>query len=412
MYIKKVVIENIKSIDHLEIDFRPPYSGWHVLLGDNGAGKSTILKSISLCMLGERQGYSLNQDFRNWITKGQSESNCKIEILLDEEQDALASKYGTDVTYNIKIDQEGNLIFQFGSKGKKKRIFPINPSHGWYNAGFGPFRRLGPKETKNITFSDGNIENHITLFNSSYSLTGAVQWLMELKFEQLNTKSSGGLFEKVTWFLNNSNLLPENVVIDQVDHQGVYFTDGNNSEIDINELSDGYQSIFSLAIEILRQMSKRFEISAIIKKLDDVYVLDATGVIMIDEIDIHLHPEWQSKIGDWFKRNFPKIQFIVSTHSPIICQSADQGSIWKIEHQKSDKDSREVTGQDFKRMVFGSIIDAMGTDNFGDQNVERSEKSKKMLERLAYLNIKSVKGKATDEEKSELEDLRAILPSE
>jgi len=60
MYIKKILIEHIKSIDHLEIEFKALYSGWHVLLGDNGTGKATILKSISLCMIGERQGYSLN----------------------------------------------------------------------------------------------------------------------------------------------------------------------------------------------------------------------------------------------------------------------------------------------------------------------------------------------------------------
>ena len=52
MFIQRVVIKNIKSIKHLVLDFDNPYHGWHVLLGNNGAGKSTILKAISLCLLG------------------------------------------------------------------------------------------------------------------------------------------------------------------------------------------------------------------------------------------------------------------------------------------------------------------------------------------------------------------------
>ena len=48
-----------------------------------------------------------------------------------------------------------------------------------------------------------------------------------------------------------------------------------------------------------------------------------SGVVLIDEIDAHLHPEWQREIGFWLKRHFPNIQFIVTTHSPIICQAAD-----------------------------------------------------------------------------------------
>ena len=47
------------------------------------------------------------------------------------------------------------------------------------------------------------------------------------------------------------------------------------------------------------------------------------GVILIDEIDAHLHPAWQKRIGFWLKAHFPNIQFIVTTHSPFICQAAD-----------------------------------------------------------------------------------------
>jgi predicted ATPase len=49
---------------------------------------------------------------------------------------------------------------------------------------------------------------------------------------------------------------------------------------------------------------------------------DRSGVELIDEVDAHLHPEWQREVGFWLKRHFPKIQFLVTTHSPSICQAA------------------------------------------------------------------------------------------
>ena len=175
------------------------------------------------------------------------------------------------------------------------------------------------------------------------------------------------------------------MTIEKVNHEGVYFKDDTYPNIEINELSDGYQSIFSLAIEMLRQISKRFDLEEVLK-IDEAknFRVEATGVILIDEVDIHLHPQWQAKVGTWFKTHFPNIQFIISTHSPIVCQSAEGGSIWKIEHLKNEKPSRKIVGQDFKRMVYGSLSDAISTDVFGEQNVERSQTSSDMLDKLAF----------------------------
>jgi len=256
------------------------------------------------------------------------------------------------------------------------------------------------------------LENHITLFNPRYDLTSAVQWLKDLKFAQLSNPEGQNNFDKILRFINHSDLLPENVIIEKVNHEGVFFKDGMHPNIDINELSDGYQSVFSLTIEIVRQISKRFNLEEVLKVEEDKkFHVEATGVILIDEVDIHLHPQWQAKIGGWFKAYFPKIQFIISTHSPIVCQSAEGGSIWKIEHVKNEKDSRKLIGQDFKRLVYGSLTDAISTDIFGEQTVERSEVSNEMLDKLALLNRKAIRGLATEEEKAEIKILKSILPS-
>ena len=408
MYIKKVSIKNIKSLSELEISFPSPYYGWHVLLGDNGSGKSSLLKSISLCLLEEKQGYALKENFKNWITKGKTSASCQLNIVYDEIEEKGLGKHKKENSVTMEITEDGNI---------EQHIFPkpiafFKRPQWQYNAAFGPYRRLGEKDTKSIEkFSSGNLENHITLFDNSYNLTSAVQWLMDLKFMQLSTQTKN-IFDDVIHFINDSDLLPNKVRIEEVNHEGVFFVDGDNKDIEINELSDGYQSIFSLTLEILRQISKIYDIKEVIKDWEGDLVVTVSGVILIDEIDIHLHPQWQAKVGEWFKKFFPKIQFIVTTHSPIVCQSAEGATIWKIEHSKSGELSHQITGQQYKRMVYGSIIDAISTDNFGEENIERSDKSNEMLNRLAELNMKSIRGKITKSEKEELKDLKSILPSE
>jgi len=415
MFIQKVVIKNIKSIKHLELDFDSPFHGWHVLLGNNGAGKSTILKAISLCFLGEKDGYALNQNFKNWITKGEKKASCTLTLSINRKLDKWTYEMmGKSCKLQIIIEKTGHFKFDYIlENGKSSGINGILLDKGFYSAAFGAYRRLGEEMTKNIAnYSDGILENHITLFNPRYNLTSAVQWLKDLKFAQLSAPEEQNHFDKILWFINHSDLLPENVTIEKVDHEGVFFKDNDHANIEINELSDGYQSVFSLAIEILRQISKRFNLDDILKiEKDKTFKVEATGVILIDEVDIHLHPQWQSKIGNWFKTHFPKIQFIISTHSPIVCQSAEGGSIWKIEHLKNDKSSRKLKGQNFKRLVYGSLTDAMSTDVFGEKNVERSQASSEMLDKLALLNRKAIRGMANEEEKAEIKTLKSILPS-
>src|SRR5262249_24351729 len=69
------------------------------------------------------------------------------------------------------------------------------------------------------------------------------------------------------------------------------------------------------------------------------------GVVLIDELDAHLHPTWQREISSWFKNRFPKIQFIVPTHSPFIPQAADDYGLYILRHP-SEKTADQVEQED------------------------------------------------------------------
>ena len=138
--------------------------------------------------------------------------------------------------------------------------------------------------------------------------------------------------------------------------------------------------------------------------------INLPGVVAIDEIDAHLHPAWQKRIGEWFVKRFPQVQFFVTTHSPIICQAAATGSVWRLPTPGTTEEGGRVIGDDLNKLIYGSILDACGTQFFG-VGVTRSEASKDKLVQLAKLNRKSLTADLGAEEQGRLETLRATLPS-
>ena len=133
-------------------------------------------------------------------------------------------------------------------------------------------------------------------------------------------------------------------------------------------------------------------------------------MVAIDEIDAHLHPAWQQRIGDWFVEHFPETQFFVTTHSPIICRAARRGSVWLLPVPGTDEQPRRIKGHELNRLIDGNILDAYGTELFGEE-VTRSEHSKGKLEKLARLNRKRLRTPLSPAEQRELEQLRATMPS-
>lgn len=135
-------------------------------------------------------------------------------------------------------------------------------------------------------------------------------------------------------------------------------------------------------------------------------------MVLIDEIDAHLHPEWQRQIGFWFVEHFPNIQFIVTTHSPLVCQAASKGSIWRLPAPGSEESSYRITreSEEWKRLVYGDILEAYSTDLFGE-NIDRSEEAQEKFERVGELSVKELDAPLTPAEETEMAELMAELPS-
>ena len=187
------------------------------------------------------------------------------------------------------------------------------------------------------------------------------------------------------------------------------FVDGNDCEVPVENLSDGYRSILSMTFELIRQLAATYGANKIFDPEDPSKIV-VPGVVLIDEIDAHLHPTWQQRVGRWFRDHFPAIQFIVSTHSPLICQAADVGSIFRLPRPGSDDKPEMVTGLARERLLYGNVLDAYGTGAFGEVTT-RSPEAMERLSRLAELNQKELAEGLSEKEREEQRGLRDILPT-
>jgi predicted ATP-binding protein involved in virulence len=422
MYLKFINIKNIRSIESFEMDFKDSAAGWHVLLGDNGAGKSTIVKAIALALIGPDSFGSLRQDWREWLQNDASKGSILLKIIQDSSFDLVSAKGNTasnnTITAKVEFERNGTVAVKnnMGSESKSEispKRFNWGTGSGWFSAAFGPYRRFagGNLEKERVFYTDPKAGAHLSVFGEDIALSEASRFLIDLHIKKLEDKPEGKYLEHIITFINKSELLPHHSTIKHVNSDGIFCIDGNEQEVVALQLSDGLRSILSLAFELIRQLIRVYGEEKVFTNIRlGKNEIDLPGVVLIDEIDVHLHPTWQVRIGQWFTSHFPKIQFIVTTHSPLICRASENGSIWRLTAPGSGMKSGKVSDIDKNKLMYGNVLDALSTELFG-QNIEKSEAGIAKSKRLALLaNKEAYNAKQLNaDEKIEINELRKAL---
>lgn len=414
MHILHAKISNVKSIQSLSWSIPSnDAAGWHVILGDNGAGKSAFLKAIALALVGPANAKALRLPWGNWIRKETSKSRVQLEVQWDEDHDK-PQPPGNSITLMVRRFDDSEEVADsessFGVTGLNPLTF--SKARSYFSAAYGPFRRFsgGTREYDNLVLSYPRLARHLSLFDESVALTEGLDWLRQLRFEELETPSAVGFLDSLKEFVNQEGFLPFGTRLEDISSKEVTFVDGNGYQVRAEDLSDGYRSILSMTFDLIRQLAREYGPDKLFSP-DDPTKIGVPGVVLIDEVDAHLHPAWQRRIGPWFRQHFPKIQFIVTTHSPLVCQAAEVGTVFRLAQPGSGEESGMVTGYELNRLLYGNILDAYGTGIFGE-GVTRSPSSRRLLDRLAQLNLKEINEGLSAEELAEQEDLRATLPTD
>ena len=419
MHIRRLRIQDIRSITNLDVEIPEPCAGWHVILGDNGSGKSSVIRAMALALMGPLDAPATRQNWQDWIRKTASSARVELEVAPDAEFDkwkGTGRRAKRPITVTVTFPTAGaganSAAPEFAGHYADRTIW--GGGTGWFSASFGPFRRFsgGDKEYDRLFYSNPGLARHLSAFGEDVALGEALRWLQDLQFKRYeNDAAASRLLDRLVDFLRQSQLLPHGARIEEITSGAVVFSDGAGVPLPVEQLSDGFRSVLSMTFELLRGMVVAYGDSKFLDALDaEAGAVNLPGVVAIDEIDAHMHPAWQKRIGDWLVERFPRVQFFVTTHSPIICRSATKGSIWRLPTPGTGEEAHRIEGQDRDRLVNGSILDAFDTEYFGE-NVTRSDASHRMMKELAKLNMKRRRGQLSADEDQRRRKLQSALPS-
>ncbi len=261
---------------------------------------------------------------------------------------------------------------------------------------------------------------YITLFKEDASLTETWIWLKDqltrayTAANQPERDLAKFVLDRVRHFINTAGLLPEGYSFHEVTADGVFFKDGNDSILPLSELSEGIKSALSIALELIHLIATKLDwVDSEDRKLKKEILggdfIDKEGLVLIDEVDAHLHPDWQARIGTWFRKVFPNIQFIVATHSPLVVRAAgDDSQIWYLPAAGIEEKPRLIENGERNSLVYGNVLDSYGSELFGKQD-GRSPEARAMVEELAQLETNAMFDKIDESGWKRIDELKELL---
>lgn len=389
------------------------YPGFSVIAGRNGSGKTTLLRAAAAALAGPEVANSLTEGDRDWVTHGQAEATVYADIVRDGREAAIGAEPPVDTfsaalrweqTEGARARPQADTRHDHGGRMAERSLWSPKPT-GWFAAGYGPFRRLAGTsgEVARLMAGDWTASRFATLFREEASLAETVQWLQQVNYRARSGRAGYAELEERVIGLLNAGLFPDGFSVDRVDPDGLWITRESGSPVRIDEMSDGYRTITALVTDIVRQINECFETN-ISWAMDGRPIIETSGVVLVDEIDVHLHVSWQKRVGPWLLEHFPNIQFIVTSHSPYICQSASPGGLIQLPGPEDDFPPRVADEALFRRVVNGSGDDAVLTELFGLDS-PYSERVDELRDTLTGLERSAIRGEAGP---ADLERLAAL----
>jgi small GTP-binding protein len=380
MFLRKLWLNDVRCIKQLELSFLIGEDSksrqWTWLLGENGCGKSTVLRSIVLLTLDRKGLRQLMAEKKpdSWIRVGKNECRIKGEFLQPD---------GKVCELELTIERGDNedTIVQRNLASIAKIEAALKRSQiNYLTIAYGCSRRLsrpkfGPADTQ-YEMSNPRLANVVTLFDQDSQLQPPEQVAMEIDYR--------GEPEKVSAFFRSvfgGPLLLPGVQFDYIDKNSIdlYFNTADG-KIPLSDLSDGYQTMVSWYMDLIYRVIRASD-----NMLPEDIPLQTCGLLILDEIDLHLHPVWQRHLRDSIKYYLPNFQIIATTHSPLTAQLAEQDELYILRRSEDQKSSELIEyPNDPSRMMIQQILTGA---IFGVPTVH-SDQVIKMIEEYNRLALK------------------------
>lgn len=375
-----------------------------VLVGNNGCGKSSILDAIAISIS------TFTSNFPGQSIKQFKESD--VHITEDEDYgDYLQVESVFETSYNGDIDI---LRYRQGkSKAPEGVLKNVNsyaellmakinkeencvlPVVAYYGTGRGQIK--APERKRDFKKAFTRWDAYTGALDASANFRQFIEWFDLMEDEERREKESRrdwdykskpleSVRKALTTFVGDKFSNPRMMI-----HPLRFIMDESIGEdkirqLRIEQLSDGYKIVTAMVADIASRMAEANP------DMDDP--LQSNGIVLIDEVDLHLHPKWQRTIIGSLTKTFPNIQFIVSTHSPIILSGAtnDAQVIMLREDSIIDTDAKEYETYDISQLLLSELFGLKSSrspqwDSLLSEQSDLLKKNDRSLEENARLKV-------------------------
>ncbi|MDR0680395.1 MAG: AAA family ATPase [Dysgonamonadaceae bacterium] len=406
LYLKSLEVENVRCFGNKQqVDFtdeRGNISQWTVILGDNGSGKTTLLRSI-VSLLPTPQSFfgkrtdsdaeydlSIYNEWRNaWDLKHKNgELNSKLTLIVAECTEPFQNiEVEEPLLYTLNHKESNRDNYFQATHFSTKNLSPV------FCFAYGANRKMAEKSLSGDNFNNTGD----TLFIDNALLQNSSEYFLRLDYETAKSRKGSDELNRVKELL--LKVLPEGVQDIQVVKTGKLQREVQAKTafgwVNLNDLGLGYKTAIAWLIDFATKMIFYYEKSET--------PFDEPAILILDEIDLHMHPAWQRGIIENLTKIFTKTQFIVTAHSPLIAQAALNSKLVLL--KRADDHVKVINEPDI--IKDWRIDQILTSDLFGIKSARSKETEIKLERRKKLLKKISL----NREEENELELLNKEIYS-
>ncbi len=388
MKIRQIEVTNFRFFERQAFNLSDQFT---VFIGDNGTGKTAIIKALatgsSLLFLVwqldniSARDYHFDVDDVRCIKYSQNETivvepqfpfrvNCQGII------DNYSVNWGLQISSLNYLNPEKrdldpekrDLEFSSGNAGIILKKLGKKVSDGEdvvlpLVALYGTNRLWTANSRDEIqTIKPGSrMRGYTDCLNSASNLKGLLAWFKTMELASLQRGKSLAVLDAVKAAIINCIEECESVQYDILEDQ-LMVKLKNNSKLPLKMLSDGFRTMLAMVADIA------YRAAVLNPHLGNEAAQKTPGIVLIDEIDLHLHPKWQRRVVNDLRRTFPEIQFVATTHSPFIIQSLREGELINLDKPEASEEYSDRSIEDIAENVM---------------DVELPQKSQRYLDMMA-----------------------------
>lgn len=326
MKISRLYLKNVRCFDELEIDFKKPGSSI-LVIGENGDGKSSVLRSLAMGLCDQSSASALFRELPGeFVRHGAEKAGTRIEVDLN------AGSYNYRIVTKIKSLETFERVEQehYRWRGQSGKPEPIDqddfPWHNIFASGYGAGIRVqGTADFEYYLTADAVYP----LFRYDTPLQNP-ELIVRRLVEQARNKRGNPAANEKKMLGDVKRLLAGLLDLDEEDQLELTLTGitirGRWGTASLSSLGDGYRSVVTWVLDMIAWWFLKQQ-----QEEKDGVPTRVSGIVVVDEVEQHLHPRWQRNIVSRLVSSFPDVQFVLTTHSPLVASGCENVAVHKLD---------------------------------------------------------------------------------